>query len=99
MKEDAGDAEDIKTDKEIHKKRIEIASHAVGIFREYIPPARKVLVKIGQKVNKGEKLGFIESMRIMKEVTSPAKGIVTAKFVKHGSPVEYGQKILEVEIV
>lgn len=77
----------------------EITSHSVGIFRDYIPPSRKIMAKVGQNLNKGQKIGFIESMRIMREVVSPVKGTVAGKHVKHGDPVEYGQKLFDIESV
>jgi acetyl-CoA carboxylase biotin carboxyl carrier protein len=97
------EAEDVEeTDKkksEPEKEIVAVYSHSVGHFRDYLLPSRKVLAKVGDEINKGQKLGFIESMKIMKEIASPVKGKVKRKFVKHGSPVEYGQKIFEIEIV
>jgi biotin carboxyl carrier protein len=90
-----------KEKEESHGKKeiIEVVSHSVGIFRDFIPPARKHLAKIGDRLNNGQKIGFIESMRIMKEIVSPVKGIVVEKFVKHGDPVEYGQRLFRIEVV
>ncbi|MBN2407810.1 MAG: acetyl-CoA carboxylase biotin carboxyl carrier protein [Elusimicrobia bacterium] len=76
-----------------------VVSHSVGLFRDSMPPSRKALVKAGQKVSKGDKLGAIESMKILKEIISPVDGKVVKKYVKNGSPVEYGQKLFDIEIV
>ncbi len=81
------------------KEIVEVVSHCVGLFRDALPPARKPLAKVGQSVNKGQKIGFIESTKIMKEVVSPVKGVVLEKFVKYGAPVEYGQKLFDIEVV
>lgn len=77
----------------------EIFSHSVGHFRDYALPSRKAFVRKGQYVEKGQKLGMIESMKIMKELLSPCEGKVVGKFVKHGDAVEYGQKLFEIKIV
>jgi acetyl-CoA carboxylase biotin carboxyl carrier protein len=78
---------------------VEVTSHSVGIFRDSPPPSRKALAKAGQEVNKGQKLGFIESMKILKEIVSPAKGKISKKHIKSGDPIEYGQKLFDIEIV
>lgn len=81
------------------RRIVEVTSHSVGIFRDYILPSRKVMAKVGQDLNKGQKIGFIESMKIMREIVSPVKGSVKSKYVKQGDPVEYGQKLFDIEIV
>lgn len=78
---------------------VEVTSHSVGLFRDFIPPVRKSFTRVGQKIKKGEKIGAIESMKILKEITSPVNGKISQKFVKHGDPVQYGQKLFEVKIV
>ena len=77
---------------------VEVCSHSVGIFMDYIPPLKKVMAKIGDNVNKGQKIAIIESMKILKEVVAPQSGRIHKKFVKHGTPVEYGQKLFEIRI-
>lgn len=85
-----------------HKKStaevIEVCSHSVGFFMDYIPPLKKIMAKVGDNVNKGQKIGIIESMKILKEIVAPVSGRVSKKFVKHGSPVEYGQKLFEINV-
>lgn len=88
-----------KMTQEIPVKIEEVISHSVGLFRDYITPSRKVLTKVGQKVSSGENIGAIESMKIIKEIISPVDGKIVKKLVKHGDPVEYGQKLFEIEVV
>ncbi len=89
------------TDKKPDKQRKieEVFSHSVGHFRDFMPPSRKSFVKKSETVKKGQKLGLIESMKIMKEVLSPCNGKIIEKFVKHSDAVEYGQKLFEIEVV
>ena len=88
-----------KKKENIQKERKKVHSHSVGHFRDFISPSRKALVKKGQYVKKGHKLGMIESMKIMKDILSPHEGKIVEKFVKHGDAVEYGQDLFEIEIV
>ncbi|MFW6134453.1 MAG: acetyl-CoA carboxylase biotin carboxyl carrier protein [Elusimicrobiota bacterium] len=88
--------------KEVKKKKPEgkkenVYSNSVGIFRDSLPPSRKILGKQGKKVRKGENIGCIESMNILKEVVSPVDGKIIEKLVKNGDPVEYGQKMFVIK--
>ncbi len=76
-----------------------VYSHSVGRFRDFSLPSRKSLVKKGQTVKKGQKMGMIESMKLLKEIIAPCEGKVIEKYVKQGEPVEYGQKLFKIEIV
>ncbi|MDN6656804.1 MAG: acetyl-CoA carboxylase biotin carboxyl carrier protein subunit, partial [Staphylococcus simulans] len=49
------------------------------------------IVKVGDKVKKGDVIGYIEAMKVMNEVTSEVEGEVTDILVDHGTNVEYDQ--------
>ena len=55
------------------------------------------LFKVGDKVSKGDVVGFIKAMKVMNEVTSDVDGEVTAILVDHGTNVEYDQALIEVK--
>jgi len=55
-------------------------------------------IKVGDRINKGQVLGYIEAMNIFKEVMSDFEGVVSDVLVKDGSAIEYGQKLFVVEI-
>lgn len=67
---------------------VRVTSGMVGIFRVAEG------VSEGSKVDRGHLLGFIESMRLLNEISSPAAGVVAEMFVQDGSPVEYGQDLM-----
>ena len=97
-------SEKAESSKPADKNIIIIESHSVGIYRDGIYrenalPSRKNLSKIGMDVKKGQKIGFIESMKIMKELVTPVNGKIVEKYIKNGDPVEYGQKLFGIEIV
>ena len=47
----------------------------------------------------GDRLGTIDVLGVPQEVTSPADGIVGASLVEPGDPVEYGQDVVEIELL
>ncbi|MDY5059230.1 acetyl-CoA carboxylase biotin carboxyl carrier protein [Staphylococcus simulans] len=55
------------------------------------------IVKVGDKVKKGDVIGYIEAMKVMNEVTSEVDGEVTDILVDHGTNVEYDQALIEVK--
>lgn len=51
----------------------------------------------GVHVVPGQKIGIIETMKIMKDITSSIKGKIVKVMVKNGQPVEYGQELFMVD--
>ncbi len=74
-----------------------IKSQMVGTF--YSAPAhdRHPYVNVGDYIDVGQKIGVIEAMKIMKEISSPVKGKVQKILIEDGHAVEYGQDIFVVE--
>jgi acetyl-CoA carboxylase biotin carboxyl carrier protein len=71
--------------------RVWITAPLVGIFR---PGAARL--DIGDRVERGQTVGGIESMKIMNPLISEVEGEVTALPVEDGQPVEYGQPLIEI---
>lgn len=57
----------------------------------------KPAVKVGDKVNKGDIIGYIEAMKVMNEVTSDESGEVQEVLVGHGENIEFNQVILTLK--
>jgi len=74
-----------------------IHSPMVGTFFRCLPSSTVPLVNEGDFVTVGQKVGIIEAMRIIKEITSPVAGKITRALVEDDSPVEYGHPLFEVE--
>ena len=66
---------------------------AVGFYR----PSRDVAA--GARVRAGDRLGTIDVLGVPQEVVSPVDGIVGASLVEAGDPVEYGQQVVEIELL
>ena len=66
---------------------------AVGFYRP-----RPELVA-GARVRAGDRLGTIDVLGVPQELVSPIDGIVGASLVEPGDPVEYGQEVVEIELL
>jgi acetyl-CoA carboxylase biotin carboxyl carrier protein len=69
----------------------QVKSPIVGTFYEAPSPGAPPFVKPGDQITPGKVLCIIESMKLMNEIESEASGVVVARLVENGSPVEYGQ--------
>ena len=79
------------------KKLMTIKSNMVGTFHQAVKPNVPPYVIEGNHVVPGKKVGVIEAMKIMKDVTSDVKGKIVEVLVKDGQPVEYGQELFTVD--
>jgi len=66
---------------------------AVGFYRP------RPDLAAGARVRAGDRLGTIDVLGVFQEVISPADGIVGASLVEPGDPVEYGQEVVEIELL
>ncbi len=70
-----------------------IKSPIVGTFYESASPGSAPFVKVGDTVHAGQVLCIIESMKLMNEIEAEAPGVIVAKLVPNGKPVEYGESL------
>ena len=73
-----------------------ITAPFVGTFLG-APRDRPPLVVEGEEIESGDKVGIVEAMKVPRDVVSHLKGRIVKILVENGRPVEYGQKIFEVE--
>ncbi len=74
-----------------------VTSPMVGTFWRAVSRDRPPLVVEGDEVAVGQRLAEVEAMKVPKDVISNVQGRITRIFVENGKPVEYGQKLFEVE--
>jgi biotin carboxyl carrier protein len=79
------------------KKFIPIRSTMVGTYFHSDSTDRPPFVIVGNHVVPGQKVGIIEAMKIMKEMTSNVKGRIVKVLIENGQPVEYGQELFLVD--
>jgi len=70
----------------------DVALHAsvVGTYHE----TQKLTV--GDQVKAGQKLAYIDILKIKKEIVSPVNGIISQIHVEENSGVEYGELLLNI---
>ncbi|HEY3329809.1 MAG TPA: biotin/lipoyl-containing protein [Capsulimonadaceae bacterium] len=68
-----------------------VASTMVGIFHTLNPE-----IEVGAELRAGQKVGSIESIKLMNDVVSTASGVVAEVLIEDGQPVEYGQVLYRV---
>ncbi|UFX98462.1 acetyl-CoA carboxylase biotin carboxyl carrier protein [Candidatus Gromoviella agglomerans] len=72
-------------------------STAVGICYLARSPESEPFIKVGSIVKNGDTLFIVEAMKVMQDIKANFDGTVKKIHVINGSPVEYGQVLLEFE--
>lgn len=75
---------------------IEIRSPMVGTFYRAPSPEAANYVEIGAEVNSETVVCIIEAMKVMNEIKSEVKGVVTQVMVENAKPVEFGQPLFKI---
>lgn len=73
-----------------------VKSPIVGTFYESPAPGAAAFVKVGDRVEPGQVLCIIESMKLMNEIEAEVGGVITGKLVENGRPVEYGEALFSI---
>ncbi len=60
-------------------------------------PGSKQFVEIGQTVKAGEVICLIEAMKMFNQIEADKAGVVTARLVDNGTPVEFNQPLFVIE--
>ena len=75
---------------------IDIKSPMIGTFYRAPSPEAGNYVETGTEVNADTVVCIIEAMKVMNEIKSEVKGVVTQVLVENGKPVEFGQPLFKV---
>ena len=73
-----------------------VKSPIVGTYYDSPAPGSGPFVKVGDRVDPKQVLCIIESMKLMNEIESEMAGIVVAKHIENGRPVEYGEALFTI---
>ena len=73
-----------------------VVSPMVGTAYLAAEPGATPLVKVGDKVKKGQTLLIIEAMKVMNPIPAPEAGTVEAVLIGDGQPVEFGEPLMVV---
>jgi len=75
---------------------IDIKSPMIGTFYRTPSPEAAAYVEPGTEVTPDTVVCIIEAMKVMNEIKSEVKGVVTQLLVENGKPVEFGQPLFKV---
>jgi biotin carboxyl carrier protein len=76
---------------------VPIKSTMVGTFMSASSTDNSFFVKEGDNIVFDQKIGQIETMKIIKDVKAKVKGKIVKIFVSNGQVIEYGQKLFLVD--
>jgi len=76
--------------------QILVKSPIVGTYYDAPAPGAAAFIKVGDSVEPGQVLCIIESMKLMNEIEAEVAGVVAAKLVENGRPVEYGEALFSI---
>ena len=77
--------------------RNQVTAPMLGTFYRRSEPTADELVKVGDKVDKGQTLCIIEAMKMMHEVKAEFPCTIKEALVDEGDVVEYGQRLFIIE--
>src|SRR5437016_3939550 len=74
-----------------------IKAPMVGTVYLSATPTAKPFVEIGQTVKIGEVICLIEAMKMFNQIEADKAGIITARLIDNGTPVEFNQPLFVIE--
>lgn len=80
-----------------HKEKHTVKAPMVGTVYLSSTPGSKPLVEIGQTVKIGDVICLIEAMKMFNQIEADKAGIITARLVENGMPVEFNQPLFVIE--
>jgi len=78
--------------------RMPVVAPLVGVFYRAASPGAKPFVEVGDTVERGQKVGIVEAMKMMNEVTSDFRGTVAEIVVQNGDTVQYEQTLMLIDV-
>lgn len=74
-----------------------VCSPMVGTVYLAPNPAALPFVEIGQVVEVGDVLCIVEAMKMMNQIEADKAGVIKARLVENGTPVQYNQPLFIIE--
>ncbi|GBR11266.1 acetyl-CoA carboxylase biotin carboxyl carrier protein [Gluconobacter frateurii] len=74
-----------------------VSAPAYGIFHQRPAPGSPPFVTVGDKVEKGQQVGLMESMKVFSAIEADASGTVMALLASDGEEVEAGAPLLRLQ--
>lgn len=80
------------------EKNYELTSPVMGTFYRSSAPGEPPLTEVGNRINAGDTLCVIESMKVFTELRSEQGGIVKEILAENEDMVMKGQALIKIEI-
>lgn len=74
-----------------------VKSPMVGSVYLAAAPGEKPFVEVGKMVNIGDTLCVIEAMKMFNQIEADKAGVISARLIENGTPVEYDQPLFIIE--
>jgi len=74
-----------------------VKSPIIGTFYAAPAPDKPAFVKVGDKVEKGQVVCIVESMKLMNEINTDFAGTVAEILAKDGEAVEFDKPLIRIE--
>ena len=75
---------------------VAVASEQVGVFVALTEPGAPPQVQIGDAVDEGQTIGYVDVLGVAHDVAAPEAGVIERLMVRDGEVVEYGQSLAEL---
>ena len=76
-----------------------IESEQVGVFMAVAKASLSIPTAVGDVVEEGQVIGFVDVLGVAHEVCSPISGVIEEVLVHDGAVVEFGQELAKVRRV
>ncbi len=86
-----------KESKKALPKGHQIKSPMVGTLYVASAPGEKPFVEVGQRVKVGTVLCIVEAMKMLNQIEADREGVVIARLVENGQPIEFDQPLFVIE--
>ncbi len=74
-----------------------VTAPIIGVFYRASAPGVDPFVEVGSRVEKGETLCILEAMKLMNEIASDYRGVVTRILAENGALVSLGEPLFWIE--
>jgi acetyl-CoA carboxylase biotin carboxyl carrier protein len=85
-----------------HEPEVGISGHPINspmvgtVYLAPTPGAEK-FVEVGQRVSVGSVLCIVEAMKMFNQIESDKEGVIKARLIDDGQPVEFGEPLFIIE--
>lgn len=81
----------------VEPDEVTVKARVVGLFYRGKEPGLDPLVKVGDQVRSGQRMGIIEVLRKPTDVNSPVDGVVSGVKGEDGAGVQYGDALFVIK--